>query len=308
MPDAVTFFNSGLAAEETGNLEKAISFYQSAIQEDPEFDKAYQNLGIAYSRLKKSNEAIQSFIKAIELNPSAENYFNLGSEYYKIEEIAQAVVAFESAVDKNKKLLPAHLLLASIYKNKNQKEKTEHYLKQALKVDPNNKIALSAAILLFQELEKWDTCFKLIEKYEKSFPKDNQYGILKSECLNKLGDFKKSLTHLTKLTQTEEGFTQFNSFMKEAFESGDEETKQSLEEIQNKTKTKLEEFKTKLELSRENPKEFLPPEPQEAMDLSLMYLFQGETEKALKYMMYAKKSNQEEQSKNSKKKDSWFGS
>lgn len=46
-------------------------------------------------------------------------------------------------------------------------------------------------------------------------------------------------------------------------------------------------------MNQENPEDFSPPNPQDALDLSLMYLFHGDKERALKYMLYAQKQLEE---------------
>ncbi|NUM42801.1 MAG: anaphase-promoting protein, partial [Leptospiraceae bacterium] len=73
----------------------------------------------------------------------------------------------------------------------------------------------------------------------------------------------------------------------------DSETKKQFEKIQKKKKNKLSEFKSKIELNKENPEDFSGPDSQDALDLSLLHLFNGEPEKAMKYLIYAQKIQNE---------------
>ena len=53
-----------------GQLAKAISDLNRAIQLNPKNATAYTNRGITYSKLKQRRRAISDFTKAIELNPN----------------------------------------------------------------------------------------------------------------------------------------------------------------------------------------------------------------------------------------------
>jgi tetratricopeptide (TPR) repeat protein len=53
-----------------GKLEEAIQNFKKAIEINPNYDKAYNNLALALRQQGKLEEAIQNFRKAIEINPN----------------------------------------------------------------------------------------------------------------------------------------------------------------------------------------------------------------------------------------------
>jgi tetratricopeptide (TPR) repeat protein len=57
----------------SGNSEGAISDYDKTIQLNPVHISAWNNKGIALSRLKRYEEAINCYDKAIEINPNHAN-------------------------------------------------------------------------------------------------------------------------------------------------------------------------------------------------------------------------------------------
>ncbi|MEO0396081.1 MAG: tetratricopeptide repeat protein, partial [Cyanobacteria bacterium P01_A01_bin.137] len=62
--------------------DEAISSYEKAIELDPSYATAHNNLGATYNDLKRYDEAISSYEKAIELDPSyATAHNNLGITY-----------------------------------------------------------------------------------------------------------------------------------------------------------------------------------------------------------------------------------
>ena len=58
---------------------QAISVYEKAIELNPEYYEAYNNLGTALKDQGKLDEAIDAYNKAISINPDyAEAYYNIG--------------------------------------------------------------------------------------------------------------------------------------------------------------------------------------------------------------------------------------
>ena len=63
-----------------GQLASAVQSYEKAISIDPEYSKAYFNLGDAYHLQDNYVKSIASYEKAIEINPTyAEAFNNLGN-------------------------------------------------------------------------------------------------------------------------------------------------------------------------------------------------------------------------------------
>lgn len=67
-------FERGNAHFNGGAYDEAISEYVKAIEIDPNFAKAYCNLGLAYQRKGLLDLAVDSFSKAVELRPESERY------------------------------------------------------------------------------------------------------------------------------------------------------------------------------------------------------------------------------------------
>lgn len=65
--EAVALFNKGQDAQEKGDFETAIKFYEDALKIIPEFPEAEYQKGTAFLSLKKNEEAEKSFRRAVEL-------------------------------------------------------------------------------------------------------------------------------------------------------------------------------------------------------------------------------------------------
>lgn len=84
--------NLGLLLRRQGKLDEAISWYRRSIEVFPENRVAHQNLAVAYRRLGKTDEAMVEYRTLIELHPEdPEGHFGLGSIYLDLNEPEAAI-------------------------------------------------------------------------------------------------------------------------------------------------------------------------------------------------------------------------
>jgi tetratricopeptide (TPR) repeat protein len=79
---------------------EAIRLYQKALQNNPNYDLLYSNLGATYINMGRNNEAEYVLGIAIKLNPKlADAYFNLAILYARTGRAAQAMNVYNKAVE-----------------------------------------------------------------------------------------------------------------------------------------------------------------------------------------------------------------
>lgn len=67
---------------------------------NPKYSKAYYNIGVALSGLKKYNEAIEAYKKAIYINPKyAEAYYSIGVALSELKKYNEAIAAYKKAIE-----------------------------------------------------------------------------------------------------------------------------------------------------------------------------------------------------------------
>ena len=77
-------------------LDKAIENYKKAIEINPNYAQAYNNLGIALHKLFRMDKAIESYQKAISINSNfAEPQSNLGNAMLEINKPKESLIYFE---------------------------------------------------------------------------------------------------------------------------------------------------------------------------------------------------------------------
>ena len=97
--EADTYFNQGLAKQESGDNQGAIDDYNQAIQLKPDFAEAYYNRGLAKYDLGDKQGAITNYNQAIQLKPDlAEAYVNRGNAKDDLGDKRGAIIDFNQAI------------------------------------------------------------------------------------------------------------------------------------------------------------------------------------------------------------------
>jgi GlpG protein len=100
----------GYQALKDGNAERAVEYLEKAVEAKPDESVSWFNLGIAYSRCERFDDAIRTYERASELSPSDEGYVSALSELktHVAARRPRDVRTFASNKDEN--FIPVHLL------------------------------------------------------------------------------------------------------------------------------------------------------------------------------------------------------
>ena len=134
---AEAFFQQGLALEETGApIEKAIESYSKAVELNPAAAGALVNLGTIYYRQRKYQEAERHYERAIEADatyPLA--HYNLGNLYDEQGDLTRAEQHYTTALELNPNYADAHFNLALLSERRGDFLKAMRHWKSYLKLD-----------------------------------------------------------------------------------------------------------------------------------------------------------------------------
>ena len=101
--------NLGIALQKRGDLNEAILSFNRALKLKKNFPEAYNNLGIAHQEQGELNKAITSFHKAIKLRPGyAEAHYNLGNTFKDKEDLDSAINCYTTAIKLKPNYADAH--------------------------------------------------------------------------------------------------------------------------------------------------------------------------------------------------------
>ena len=160
---ALTFNLANLYLE-TGDTEKAIEAYESALKDYPSFRRAHHNLALAYVRENKLSEALTHLIEAIRLGDSeGSTYGLLGYCRLAREEYASALQAYRFAQVTEPDVAEWKAGIAQCLQNLDQQNEAVALLDEVIRKRPleASYSVLQANILL--DLDQSDAAVKALE-------------------------------------------------------------------------------------------------------------------------------------------------
>ena len=114
--DAKAYVEYGAASGQRGELDAAVTAFQTAIKIDPKFAPAYYNLGYAELLQGKKDEAVKNFGQTIQIDPNfLDAYTQRGDIRGQSGDFAGAVTDFQQIVRLSPNLPSAHYNLGHVY-------------------------------------------------------------------------------------------------------------------------------------------------------------------------------------------------
>ena len=135
---AVQYFRDGLSFLSKDDCEKALPYFEKAVESDNNYAEAWAQTGFCREKLGRHAEAIEASRKAVNLRPSAESYFNLGLAHYYLKQYREAAENYRNAI----KLDPfnaadAHYAVGLVYRDWGRTDDEIQAYKQAIKLKPD---------------------------------------------------------------------------------------------------------------------------------------------------------------------------
>jgi Flp pilus assembly protein TadD len=126
---------ASLAPLARDDFKGALAFFQAAVARVPEEPDAWFRLGLCYERISEPEQALEHYLKAVELNPNlAVAHNNLGAVYNRMEKYEMAVPHLKQAVQLNPKQATAYNSLAHAYNRLKQYADAATSAKEAVRL------------------------------------------------------------------------------------------------------------------------------------------------------------------------------
>jgi tetratricopeptide (TPR) repeat protein len=111
-----TLFHYGFALFNLNRLPEAEKAFRHAIDSDPQFAAAYNDLGVTLENLNRSSEAVLAYEKAIQTGTYADAYFNLALLKEKQGDYKRAITLYGQYIEKDTQSLYADYARGRIQK------------------------------------------------------------------------------------------------------------------------------------------------------------------------------------------------
>ena len=157
-PNSSILFNIiGAVYAGQNKLDKALNSYKKAIKINPEYAQAYNNLGTALHQIGKAEESIDNYQIAIKLdNNFSEAFNNLGNAVRDLNKPEKAIDYFKKAIKINSNFAEAYNNLGCAYEELGNKKDALNNFKIATKIKPNYAEAYNNLGMVFCDLAKFN--------------------------------------------------------------------------------------------------------------------------------------------------------
>ena len=178
--EARDLYNQGLDAENAGDFEAALTLYGKAIDLDPEYCDAMDNLALNLKRLGRVEESIAWYERSLEVLPTNDAaQLGLANAYYYLNRYDEARVEFQKMIDLYPQNPEGYYGIGSVEYSTGNFQKAIELLKQAeaLYIEQNSPYAADAQNRIGYSYFDLGDMPNAVLYLEKAYPtyKDDQY-------------------------------------------------------------------------------------------------------------------------------------
>lgn len=179
---AVQYFRDGLSFLSQDDCEKALPYFEKAVESDGNYAEAWAQTGFCREKLGRHSEAIEASRKAVSLRPSSESYFNIGLANYYLKQYREASEAYRQAI----RLEPynsadAYYALGLVYRDWGRADDEIQAYKQAIRQKPDYTSAYERLGARYLKSKKYSEAIEIFKQLSALKPGD-------ASVLNNLGE------------------------------------------------------------------------------------------------------------------------
>jgi len=163
---AVRELRAAARSVRTGELDQALRRLQKATELHPNYDVAYNDMGVIYLRLGRHREAGVAFSKAVEINPDlGASQANLGLYHLITAQREQAVEHLSRAVALDPSKLRTQVFLGEALCGVGRCAEAEQVLKQVISLDPALSLAYRRLGYIYLELKRYSEAMGMFRQF-----------------------------------------------------------------------------------------------------------------------------------------------
>ncbi len=183
----------GLIKHKIERYDKAIEFYEEALEQEPENVEILNDLALSYSGVDEVEKSRQLLLKVVELEPRPEFYNNLAVQWRISGHLEQAIELTKKAIELSPNKAELWCNLGGIYGELKDMEKCIECCRKAIEIDPNwdaAHIDLAFSLMTigqlqegFKEYEWRFKCFRQLEHYRNAYDHSKRWKGIKEQSI-----------------------------------------------------------------------------------------------------------------------------
>ena len=187
------FLNAGNKAYKRGDVSKATSYYEKALEFDPGFYLAFFQLGVLQKKQGQSKKAIESLQKVIEIKPDHDKtWFTLGTAYEADGNNNEAILHYNKAIEINPGYTKAYGNLGKLYTEIGNYAEAEDKLKTVTQIDPEYADGFMRLGILYLEQKQFSNAIENLSISTELDKKDFNKFFNLASAYNYLQDWDKA--------------------------------------------------------------------------------------------------------------------
>jgi tetratricopeptide (TPR) repeat protein len=187
---AVQAFRDGLSFLSQDDCEKALPYFEKAVESDSNYAEAWAQAGFCREKLGRHSDAIEASRKAVALRPSAESYFNIGLANYYLKQYREAADSYRQSI----RLDPyngadAWYALGLVYRDWGKADEEIQSYKQAIRLRPDYTSAYERLGARYSRSKKYSEAIEIFRQLTALKPGDATAPNSMGEAYFELGKF-----------------------------------------------------------------------------------------------------------------------
>ncbi len=184
----------GLELQEQNNLSGAIVLFKNALEKDPNFFEARQQLGLVYLAGHQYAKAEKELDKVLLQDPdNTEVRMTLAEVYLHTERFDDAITLTETILQEQGPNSKAYELLGNSFAEQGDLTKAEYNFKKAIELESTRETSRNALAKVYIRSKRWDAARTLLSETITQNPKEINAYYLQMQLESLVGNIDQAL-------------------------------------------------------------------------------------------------------------------
>ena len=172
-------YSQGVALLSRDDFERALPFFERAVELEPTYTEAWYQAGYCYGVLGRHGESLQASQRAAKLRPDwAATYLNIGASSYALGQFREAVDAYRQAIKLESDSADTQYALGLSLNKLNRTDEEILALKRAITLKPDHAGAVEKLGDAYMKQKKWADAAAVFEQLRAYKPDAKTYNSL----------------------------------------------------------------------------------------------------------------------------------
>ena len=191
---AQSLYSQGLGILSRDDYARAVTFFEKAVDIDPNYAEAWYQAGFCYGMLGRHNEALKASRQAARLRPNwTETFVNIGASSYALGQYKEAAEAYRTATKLDETNPESQYALGLSLGKLNRTDEEILAYKRAVAVKPDHAHSIEKLGLAYFKQKRYAEAIQSFEQLKTYKPDAKTYNYL-GESYLEIGKPEESLT------------------------------------------------------------------------------------------------------------------